>query len=55
MIPHQHEGILYGVDIRDPLSFACASAIVLLFAALAAVVPGLRATRIDPARTLRIE
>jgi ABC-type antimicrobial peptide transport system permease subunit len=55
MVPHKHDGILYGVSIHDPLSFVCASTIVLFFAGLAGFLPGFRATRIDPARTLREE
>ncbi len=53
MVPHEHEGILYGVGIHDPLSVACAAAVLLLFAVMAGLVPALRATRIDPARVLR--
>ncbi len=55
MIPHEHEGILYGVGIHDPLSFATASAVVLLCAGLAGLLPGFRATRIDPVSVLREE
>jgi ABC-type lipoprotein release transport system permease subunit len=45
--------MLYGVAPFDPLTFALAAA-ALLFAALwAMVVPAMRASRVDPAVTLR--
>ena len=47
------EGTLFGVSAADPISFG-ASVLVLVAAALAAcLLPALRATRIDPIRTLR--
>jgi putative ABC transport system permease protein len=55
MIPHQHDGILYGVSIHDPLSFASAEMIVFLFACAAGLLPALRAMRIDPNSALRCE
>jgi ABC-type antimicrobial peptide transport system permease subunit len=53
--PHEHEGILYKVGIHDPLSFASAASVLILFAVLAGLLPALRASRIDPCETLRCE
>lgn len=55
MVPHQHIGILYGVSIHDPLSFGSAAVILFLFAGVAALLPALRAMRIDPNIALRCE
>jgi ABC-type antimicrobial peptide transport system permease subunit len=47
------EEALFGVSAADPISFG-ASVLVLVVAALVAcLLPALRATRIDPIRTLR--
>jgi predicted permease len=45
--------LLWGVDHRDPLTFAAIAVGLFMFATMASVVPALRALRIDPARTLR--
>jgi putative ABC transport system permease protein len=45
--------LLYGVSARDPLTFVVVPAIFLLVAVAASYAPALRATRIDPIRTLR--
>lgn len=47
--------LLFGVTASDPLTFAAVSALLALVAALAASVPGLRATRVDPLIALRSE
>ena len=47
--------LLFGVTASDPLTFAAVSALLALVAALAASVPGLRATRVDPVIALRSE
>jgi predicted lysophospholipase L1 biosynthesis ABC-type transport system permease subunit len=47
--------MLWGVRATDPGTFAAASAILLLVAALASVAPALRILRMDPAETLRSE
>ena len=47
--------LLYGVTPSDPLTFAAVSAALALVAAIAASVPGLRATRVDPVVALRAE
>lgn len=55
MVPHQHDGILYGVTMRDPLSLTFAVLTLLLVASASALLPALRATRIDPNIALRCE
>jgi putative ABC transport system permease protein len=46
-------GLLYGVSALDPLAFVGAPVIVLIIAALAVLVPAIRATRVDPLESLR--
>ena len=55
MLTRLMQQLLYGVDPSDPLTFATVAALLALVAALAASVPGLRATRVDPAIALRSE
>jgi len=45
--------LLYGVEPFDPAVLASASSLILAFAALAAVVPGRRASQLDPVSALR--
>ena len=46
---------LYGITSFDPLTFISVPLALLLIAALAAMVPALKAMRIDPLAALRIE
>ena len=46
-------GMLYGVAAVDPLVFAAVIAIVLSIAAIAALVPSVRAARVEPMQVLR--
>lgn len=46
---------LNGVSPLDPLTFAAVIALLLACACLAALIPAIRATRIDPATALRYE
>ena len=55
LVPHQHAGILYGVSTHDPLSFAFAAVMLVLFASVAALFPLIRAMRVDPNIALRCE
>jgi predicted permease len=49
------EALLYGVRPRDAASFVTAGVVLLAAAIVAAVIPALRATRVDPATLLRGE
>ena len=49
------EGMLYGIDTRDPSTFATLAALVLGIAALACLVPARRASGVDPATVLHAD
>lgn len=48
-------GLVWGVPLLDPGTFAVAAAGLLVTAAAASLIPALRAARLDPARTLRAD
>jgi len=45
--------LLYGVGASDPLAMTSATVVLLVVGVLAAVIPGMRASRTDPAIVLR--
>jgi len=47
--------LLFGVEARDPVTFASVVVILLATAFVASAVPALRATRVDPTTALRVE
>ncbi len=47
------QGLLYGVSPLDPLTWACAAALLVLAGMLAAIIPARRASRIDPLVAMR--
>lgn len=49
------EGLLFQVEPTDPATLGLVAGLVLATAVLASWIPALRATRIDPARTLQAE
>jgi ABC-type antimicrobial peptide transport system permease subunit len=46
---------VYGIQPADPLTFAVVSGLLLGVALAASIIPGWRATRVDPMRALREE
>jgi predicted permease len=46
---------LFGIQAIDPLTFAAVPALLMAIAIIAAIVPGLRAMRVDPMTALRYE
>jgi ABC-type antimicrobial peptide transport system permease subunit len=49
------EGLLFGVQPGDLLTFATAAGVALLMTVTGSLVPALRAVRVDPATVLRSE
>ena len=54
-LSHLLASLLFGITNHDPVAFVTAPVVLLLAAFLAALLPGLRASRVDPALTLRQE
>jgi predicted permease len=55
LVPHEHNGMLYGVKIYDPLSMLLASILLLGVLFFASFIPARRAMRVDPMTALRYE
>lgn len=54
-LSHYLKSLLFGVQPFDLFTYAAVSALLLVIAALACLVPGRRAMRTDPAMALRLE
>jgi putative ABC transport system permease protein len=52
-VSHVVRSLLFEVDPIDPIAFAGVPLLLLLVAAASIAAPALRATRLDPAQTLR--
>jgi putative ABC transport system permease protein len=55
LVPREHDGMLYGVKIYDPLSLSIASVLLLIVLFFASFIPARRAMRVDPMVALRYE
>jgi predicted permease len=55
LVPGQHDGLIYGVNVTDPLTLAAACSSLIGITGFAALIPARRATRIDPIVALRQE
>lgn len=49
------ENLLFGIPTTDPVTFASVAGLMILAAALASLVPAVRATRVDPIEVLKSE
>jgi len=49
------QGLLFQVTPGDPTTFGAVSAVLAVVAVVAAYIPGLRATKVDPVIALRTE
>ncbi len=55
LVPQEHDGMLYGVNIYDPFSLSLACILLLGVLFLASFIPARRAARVDPMVALRYE
>jgi putative ABC transport system permease protein len=49
------KSLLFGIPALDPLTYATVTTVLISVAALASYLPARRATKVDPAGTLRAE
>jgi putative ABC transport system permease protein len=54
-LSHFLKGMLYGITPLDPATYASVICLILFVAALASLVPAIRASRIEPVKVLREE
>jgi len=47
--------LVFGVGVRDPLAYGLVAGLVIGVAAVACLIPGRRATRVNPVDALRAE
>ena len=49
------ESLVYGVGVRDPVTFLAVPIVVIIPAMLATLIPASRATRVSPAEVIRTD
>ena len=49
------EQLLYGIETSDPLTFTMVPIVLVVVALAASLLPAMRATRVDPAVSMRAE
>jgi putative ABC transport system permease protein len=49
------DGLLYGINATDPLTYLAVGGLVIALGAVAAAIPARRATAVDPVQALRKE
>lgn len=55
LVPHEHDGLLYGVSVFDPLTLTSVFGLLAAVALFACYFPARRAMRVDPIVALRYE
>jgi ABC-type antimicrobial peptide transport system permease subunit len=55
LAPHEHTGMLYGVNIYDPFIMSGTCTFLAAVLALASFIPARRASKVDPMVALRYE
>lgn len=55
LVPREHEGLLYGVSVFDPLTLTIVFTVLSAVALLASFLPARKAMRVDPMVALRYE
>jgi putative ABC transport system permease protein len=47
--------VLFGIKVNDPVAYTAVAVTLISVALFATVIPGLRATKVDPLNALRYE
>jgi ABC-type lipoprotein release transport system permease subunit len=55
MLSRWLEGLLFGVEPTDPVTYTAVAVLLLIVAAAACYIPARRASRLDPLTALRVD